>query len=244
MMMCLKHLLIYTILLPVPSASPVLLAIFAAAVFWTVRPCGYCITLVSRVCWISPYRLQYQLSVWTHEDFERSTWVALADWDLSQFAILFLSTSPSSPFLNNTATPDLTILSPSTPMPNRTWLNLNHGKIFDPALVGYQPPSAASASSSPAAESDAPVTPPKRFTSLPRDLPSHHLDLRYKGMGFVLDLGWKRSNEGVIWEESSGRISQEVEGEPIEEAKEAELVAVIDEPFKRIWNGMKTLGDW
>ncbi|WWD21469.1 hypothetical protein CI109_105955 [Kwoniella shandongensis] len=46
-MMCLKHILIFFLLVPVPAASPFLLALFAAAVFVAVKPCGYCISLLS-----------------------------------------------------------------------------------------------------------------------------------------------------------------------------------------------------
>lgn len=31
-------------------------------------------------------------------------------------------------------------------------------------------------------------------------LPKHYIDLRFGGLGFVLDLGWRRTDEGLRWE--------------------------------------------
>ena len=36
-------------------------------------------------------------------------------------------------------------------------------------------------------------------------VPERHLDLRYGGMGLVLDFGFKRSDESIRWEMTTGR---------------------------------------
>ncbi|KAK8847377.1 hypothetical protein IAR55_005235 [Kwoniella newhampshirensis] len=101
-MMCLKHIMIYFLILPLPAASPFFLFLFAAAVFVAIRPCGYCITLLS---------------------------------------ILFFSSSPNSPFINHqTPTTNITLSSLPliAPIPNRSWMTVNGGRLWDPSLVGYR----------------------------------------------------------------------------------------------------------
>ena len=76
-MMCFKHLMLFSLLLPVPvshllhaphwlwstdhqTASPIFLALFSMAVFWYVRPCGYCLAIVSPESPSSPLGLHLQ----------------------------------------------------------------------------------------------------------------------------------------------------------------------------------------
>ncbi|WWD00521.1 hypothetical protein V866_007438 [Kwoniella sp. B9012] len=219
-MMCIKHVLIYFLVLPIPAASPVFLLLFVASAFIAIRPCGYC---------------------------------------LSFLAILFLSTSPQSPFLhpslsssstssrNSTSINDLPLNAPS---PNRTWLNLNGGRYSSPNLVGYQlmdraitPQQSAESGSSlwkrifawDLGQSIKPQSPlerditgnlildriiqpylrpspsPSAAASIPageveqiqwnkRALPRNYIDLSWKGIGFIVDFNMKRSNEGIKWE--------------------------------------------
>ncbi|WVF69969.1 hypothetical protein IAT40_004754 [Kwoniella sp. CBS 6097] len=119
-MMCIKHILIFFLVLPIPAASPIFLFLFSAAAFIAVKPCGYCLSLL---------------------------------------AILFLSTSPLSPFLHpslsspsvipsNTNTTTISSSSSSSvpqeqlpldaPIPGRSWFNLNGGRLSQPSLVGYR----------------------------------------------------------------------------------------------------------
>jgi hypothetical protein len=52
--------------------------------------------------------------------------------------------------------------------------------------------SSSSSSSSPAE--------PSAVSSSPQPFPPGYIDLRYKGLGFVLDLGWRRTETGMRWE--------------------------------------------
>ncbi|WVQ69197.1 uncharacterized protein L199_007413 [Kwoniella botswanensis] len=220
-MMCIKHVLIYFLVLPIPAASPVFLLLFVASAFIAIRPCGYCLSLL---------------------------------------AILFLSTSPQSPFLhpslsssssssrNSTSNYDLPL---NAPTPNRTWLNLNGGRYSSPNLVGYQlmdkaitPQQSGESSSSslwkrivawdlgqsikPQSLSEREITgnlifdriiqpylrpspSPSAAASIAageveqiqwnrRELPRNYIDLSWKGIGFVVDFNTKRTNEGIKWE--------------------------------------------
>lgn len=46
----------------------------------------------------------------------------------------------------------------------------------------------------------APSSASTRMPKLVRPVPRDYLDLRFKGLGLVLDLGWRRSEEGLRWE--------------------------------------------
>ncbi|RSH92148.1 hypothetical protein EHS25_008563 [Saitozyma podzolica] len=99
-MQCFQQLLLLVLLLPIPSASPLFVLLFGIATFWSIGPCVYCIALCS---------------------------------------IIFLSTSPSSP-LTTRSPPHLapnTSFPLTSPLPERFWIHLNHGRWADPGLVGY-----------------------------------------------------------------------------------------------------------
>jgi hypothetical protein len=54
-------------------------------------------------------------------------------------------------------------------------------------------------------------------------MPDGYVDLRYRGLGFVWDFGWKRSEEGMEWEmrdweETEGRYAVDDSDEGKEEA--------------------------
>lgn len=182
-----------------------------------------------------------------------------------QIAILFFSTSPSSPFLNNLSpspAPPLDDNLPlDAPIPNRGAFYLNGLRLFDPTLIGYremsrvwhdvingqdevsvdglgwwpgkwkmgmssfgpkesakvavkgaegeaEPKSDATAGTEHAAEPEETpaadesksdkATPYIMHTESP--LPKNYVDLRFGGLGLVLDLGWRRTEEGLRWE--------------------------------------------
>lgn len=132
--------------------------------------------------------------------------------------ILYLCFNPSSPFVTTppTAYNITTPLGLTDPLPNRGWYNWNGARLFDPPLVGYQPvsavppasASAASAMSSALGDPDAAAATPGEITPVEptasEDLPKGYYDLSWKGLGFVLDLGWKRTEEGMRWEGNVG----------------------------------------
>ncbi|WVQ83354.1 hypothetical protein IAT38_005493 [Cryptococcus sp. DSM 104549] len=279
-MLCIKDIILYSLIFPMPAASPFFLIIFTLALFFALRPCGYCLVL---------------------------------------FSILFLSTSPNSPFLNTYTTSPSTSSPPSTPLsihhltsppdtrhlttpdalsalplsspvPYRAWFDFNAGRVWEPRLVGYREMGEAlgyewerkveerkrevkekekekeARAAAEAAEADkgqageveresaksgsvggrlsgfwasfvgrrgpessavtvapestshpdpAPtdVAPPPASTAAAptarktKPLPPGYLDLRFRGVGFVLDLGWRRTDEGIQWEieEALGR---------------------------------------
>lgn len=178
----------------------------------------------------------------------------------TQLAVVFFSTSPSSPFLA-ALSPEAIPQSPppieppqlTCPIPDRGAFYLNGGRIFDPCLVGYDrmrqawvengtagadtaadmDPSAQQAVSSEAKEPghwpgkwklglstlmfdqqhdknsrprrDAGTDSPRPGPSYPatppvQPLPPGYLDLRIGGVGLVVDVGWKRTEQGLDWE--------------------------------------------
>lgn len=205
-----------------------------------------------------------------------------------QFSILFLSTSPSSPFIStpsttpsihssSSVTPDIS-LPLSSPIPGRPWMSLNGGRIFDPALVGYREITkiihgkpepipntepAAEPSSIPETEDKftrwydrlfrpSHIPTPKEILPTPireptppptpNHLPPGYIDLRYKGIGFVLDLGWKRSEEGMAWEVEEWRrsaVSIRRTGEVAEKSVEVER-----RQEHSLWERIPLLGSW
>lgn len=132
--------------------------------------------------------------------------------------ILYLSLSPYSPFNTDPPpappTPPINSTLPSPqpltlPIPNRGWITWNNGRIFDPPLIGYQPninpDSAIDSSTSSSQEGEI----PKDKMSLP--LPSNYVDLSFHkglfaGLGFVIDFGLARSEEGLRWEGEIGQL--------------------------------------
>ncbi|WWC59306.1 uncharacterized protein I303_101857 [Kwoniella dejecticola CBS 10117] len=243
-MMCIKHVLLYFFILPIPAASPIFLLLFTAAAFIAIKPCGYCLSLLAILF----------LSTSPHSPFLHPSLSSS-----SNSSSTTSSGSSISKFKNRTSIHDLPLNSAS---PNRTWLNLNGGRYSSPNLVGYEemdkaisttfpsstdqnalwtrisgwdlgqsiyttsnrvvtgnlildriiepylPPSPSpspSPSSSPtsSAVSSHPTDPEHESRSRPwrnRELPRNYFDMSWKGIGFVVDFGMKRSVEGIKWE--------------------------------------------
>lgn len=205
--------------------------------------------------------------------------------------ILFLSSSPNSPFLKQSnlsptlqsdQTRTLSSLPLNAPVPDRTWLTLNAGQIWDPSLVGYREMSKALEmernttseagysgrqarrlggiwQEGPRAvkeyvlavrkglrEGQRPALAEKvyrfketlarlvskREVSMEKNeekryLPALYVDWRYKGIGFVLDFGLKRSEEGLKWEieEMLGRTWDRDELKPMEKKRDRQGVS-------------------
>ncbi|ORX38864.1 hypothetical protein BD324DRAFT_648974 [Kockovaella imperatae] len=116
------------------------------------------------------------------------------------YSILFLATSPSSPFVDSPIPPALSSLSSSAPLPDRTWLSVNSGRVQDPHLAGYQP-------TYPFNETDPGSLLTSNDDQDPRtiddEIPPNHVDWRYRGIGLIVDFGWKRSDAGIRWERGS-----------------------------------------
>lgn len=144
--------------------------------------------------------------------------------------ILYLTQSPSSPFsasyidtsnhtlltnssnTNTTGTDTNTTttrLKYSDPVPDRGWFNWNHGRIFDPVLVGYIP---IPPSSSNSISSDSSVSPDASKSKAEglvvqeeKALPPGYVDLRWRGIGLIVDFNWRRTEEGMIYEGYTGQ---------------------------------------
>lgn len=132
--------------------------------------------------------------------------------------ILYLCFNPSSPFVTAPPPPhnSTTPYALTDPVPDRGWFNWNGGRLFDPPLVGYQPvrpasssPSAESAISSPSATDRSSSTAGASSGITPAEhgmpgMPSGYYDFSWKGLGFVVDLGWRRTEDGMRWEGNVG----------------------------------------
>ncbi|OCF37371.1 hypothetical protein I316_00492 [Kwoniella heveanensis BCC8398] len=154
-----------------------------------------------------------------------------------------------------------------SPIPGRSWFNVNGGRFSQPSLVGYKemdkalskagegsdkgfsgltkrffaferisarPPLSSSGSASASSESEQPVrrsildqivapylplTYPSSAVARSDDalssasvwrdrpMPKQHVDLSWKGVGMIVDFGWKRSEDGIKYEieEALGR---------------------------------------
>ncbi|WVQ98007.1 hypothetical protein IAU59_005127 [Kwoniella sp. CBS 9459] len=233
-MMCIKHILIFFLLLPIPVASPIFLILFSAAAFIAVKPCGYCLSLLA-ILFLSTS----PLSPFLHPSLS--------------------SPSSASPDLVNstsatTAVPPVQ-LPLDAPIPGRSWFNLNGGRLSQPSLVGYKemdralsqamddgdkgisgltkrffaferissrpPTQSASSSSSPTLPTSvdqgrrsvldqiaAPYFPLSHPSAVSgegsawrdRPLPKQHVNLSWKGIGMIVDFGWKRFEDGIKYE--------------------------------------------
>ena len=92
-------------------------------------------------------------------------------------------------------------------MPNRTWLTGNSGQLLDPSLAGYQPSYTFNENE------DRLLLTPDQASGKMDELPPHHVNWRWKGIGMVVDFGWKRTEEGIQWEKAPAR-EERVEVEP------------------------------
>lgn len=171
-----------------------------------------------------------------------------------QFIIIFLTTSPASPFLD-IPYPHIPVnpLRPLTsPSPDRSWLSWGEGSIWDPSIVGYREiakqypteeellanitvvDSAATKEDNNteswwsrrgwyrSTDNSAAATPaePSASTSIPlrsspsdkiAPLPASYFDLRWGGLGFVIDFGFGRTEEGMQWEVEDAKRAVAVE---------------------------------
>jgi hypothetical protein len=203
------------------SASPVFLFVFSLYLFFTFKPCGYCIALVRQ-----PPELQSSVKLTEN-----------------QMSILFLSTSPASPFLSLTP-PTLSNEDPESILaPQRTtWYDLNHGYLFDPVIKAFSDHATSAIASSTAA--------PTTTTGVPEG----YKDWRYRGLGMVLDFGWSRDEQGMEWEmedwrETRRRHGGDLEGEGRMAEHSLKEEATTGGADKSIWTGLRwhynsLLGDW
>lgn len=139
--------------------------------------------------------------------------------------MVFLSASPSSPFTTLTypARPSHSATGDSIPLTQpvrQSWFELNNGYWFDPVLHAFSP--------------NATITTPEETGST---LPKGFLDLRYRGVGFILDFGLTRTDEELGWEMADRQAAaaatagkkekgQEDAKEPAEEVDEAAETSV------------------
>jgi len=200
------------------------MVLFGISLFYSVKPCGYCLAIVSRssgrldlaspcLCLDPAFGDAYPSPLFLLDSASVGRWIEGS----LQMTILYLCFNPSSPFVtappasHNTTAP----YALTDPLPDRGWFNWNGGRLFDPPLVGYQPvrqgPSSASATSAVSkAPGDSPFTErsdadaASAETQRSRALPNGYYDLSWKGLGFVVDLGWRRTEEGMRWEGNVG----------------------------------------
>ncbi|TYJ52219.1 hypothetical protein B9479_007178 [Cryptococcus floricola] len=106
----------------------------------------------------------------------------------------------------------------------------------------------------------------KRIPSTPAaPLPKGYIDLRYKGLGWVIDMNWRRSEEGLKWEveqvlgrewdraeleeleemEMEGEEGEEGVGE-VEVVEEGEVEVEVEEvqEEKKGWRSIPFVGSW
>lgn len=102
----------------------------------TIRPCGYCIALVSHFTHPALHDEPLDHSILALSQ----SWCDTTRLIHHQFTTLFLTSSPSSPFVDRPH-PSLPINETrplSSPVEQRNWLSANVGRWMDPGLVGYR----------------------------------------------------------------------------------------------------------
>lgn len=82
---------------------------------------------------------------------------------------------------------------------DRSWFDFNHGNIFDPLLNAYSP-SAQSAVSQGTDRREGEAGSETMASLRMSGLPAGYWDLRWRGLGIVLDVNPFRSEEGLLWE--------------------------------------------
>lgn len=117
---------------------------------------------------------------------------------------MFLSSSLSSPFAPKA---DLSLTSNSTDTTlsaargDRSWFDFNHGNIFDPLLNAYSPSAQSAVSQGTdrvGGEAGSDTTALQSTSG--SGLPAGYWDLRWRGLGIVLNVNPFRSEEGLLWE--------------------------------------------
>jgi hypothetical protein len=153
-------------------------------------------------------------------------------------SLLYLTLSPTSPFGPDPPAFNTTLASSPQPLtlpqPDRSWINWNSGRLFDPPLIGYLPlpPSDDIQADSPQPNEQGALHALSPFqilrtalfdkwedrtsraagSSAQGSLPQGYVDLRWKkpgkfeGMGYVFDFGWRRTEQGLRWEGETGQL--------------------------------------
>jgi hypothetical protein len=96
---------------------------------------------------------------------------------------LFLSTSPSSPFIS-LSHPPISETGQLTEPTRKTWFDLNNGYLFDPVIRAFSTNTSS----------------PTTTIIKPSGLPDNYVDMRYRGLGLIFDFGWRRTEAGMEWE--------------------------------------------
>jgi hypothetical protein len=66
----------------------------------------------------------------------------------------------------------------------KTWFDTNNGYLFDPVIRAFSNTNTTTT-----------IIKPKQS-----GLPENYVDMRYRGLGLVVDFGWRRTEEGMEWE--------------------------------------------
>ena len=228
--------------------------------------------MITNACWPCPRRYPSNPASELLDSRQDAICSSPAD---SQFTILFLSTSPSSPFVTH-QTLSTSPVNLSSPDPNRSWLTLNHGRLFDPSLIVYERIAKLSLSSEGFSNTTIEMVPTEptslwsRFPILKNwippparevieeketkveeeaPLPPGWIDLRYRGVGVVLDLSWRRSEEELQWELSDWERSTERQRKDRQTKRSGSQAGEMTRKAKGkdegpVWRRMSFLGSW
>ncbi|KAL7419029.1 hypothetical protein Q5752_006714 [Cryptotrichosporon argae] len=230
-MMCFKHFAIYAILLPVPSASPILLATFALALCLAVRPCGYCMALLmllfvttspSSPFLTAPPPPPVPLGAGPSSPVPARRWLSTNGGRVFDPVLVGYNASAAKAGRNGASEGVVGVDSDESGQGGLahwpgTWkLGMSatgaagagapHAVDPDAQAILELPERLRSAdrpasTASPPALSTPGVPPALSPAAGPvPDLPRHHVDARFRGLGFVVDFGWRRTDEGVAYE--------------------------------------------
>lgn len=96
------------------------------------------------------------------------------------------------------------------------------------------------------AEEELPPLPSYPATPPIRPLPPGYLDLRIKGVGVVLDIGWKRTEEGLDWELAENKYAADLAKyrRAERELKRRRRVIESKQAPASNWKGASLLGSW
>ncbi|RXK34812.1 hypothetical protein M231_07930 [Tremella mesenterica] len=228
------------------SASPVVLALFAAAVYWTIRPCGYCIVLFS-ILFLStspsspltpsPTTITPKVNLSLSAADPDRRWlstnggrifdpflIAYVEWDR------LICSSSSSPSSSSSFSPESTSIqssdsspeststqsfdsSPETNSDSTTPQQLDSADGMDTKLSSTSRKGlvdwifSRNHHLSRGNDEDEKVKDGRKSKRAEGDLnlPKGYYDFSWRGIGFVLDLNPRRTDQGLAWELSQAR---------------------------------------
>ncbi|WVN89460.1 uncharacterized protein L203_104683 [Cryptococcus depauperatus CBS 7841] len=295
-MMCIKHMLIYVFVFPLSASPPIFLIALTIALFLRIRPCGYCLTLATILFFStsshSPFLNHPSSTSLSHNQTASLNHLPLQApvpnrtllstnngqiWDprLVGYRGMDIALKRDKAKLEQEGLTSKRLGSvwQAGPEALKTYWKYTFTPLFQADFSTFLRIGIPAFLRSNIFGSSTPSGKAKELKN-ERKLPPGYVDLRWKGVGFVVDFGWRRTSKGIQWEieEMLGRdwdrselvqkieLSLDQEGEPISLVDAEHPEAQNDEnsevdpnqkvesetahPTRKKWTSIPFIGSW